>query len=66
VCEEQLNGWYETYHVAQRKIVWSNKIVVTTIKFAESCLQELRKHGFSEIPNCAQSPNTKRNYKSEK
>jgi ribosomal protein S17E len=25
-------------HVAQRKVVWANKIVVTTIKFAESCL----------------------------
>jgi hypothetical protein len=25
-------------HLAQRKVVWVNKIVVTTIKFAESCL----------------------------
>jgi hypothetical protein len=25
-------------HVAQRNVIWANKIVVATIKFAESCL----------------------------
>jgi hypothetical protein len=38
MCLEQLNDWYETYQtacVAQRKVVWANKIVVTTVKFAD-------------------------------
>jgi hypothetical protein len=26
-------------HVAQRKVVWANKVVVRTIEFAENCLQ---------------------------
>jgi hypothetical protein len=26
-------------YVAQRKVVWVNKIVLTTMKFAESCLE---------------------------
>jgi hypothetical protein len=26
-------------HVAQRKVVWANKIIVTTVKFEESCLK---------------------------
>jgi hypothetical protein len=32
--------------VSQRKVVWANEIVVTTIKFAESCLKRDSRNPF--------------------
>jgi hypothetical protein len=43
VCQERLTIGVKhiRQHVTQQKIVWANKIIVTTIKFAESCLQTI-------------------------